>query len=64
MQGVSCRTRVLPQVLRPKRVPHAFPADMDGDVTAQSVSGLISVLESDRPLNGRWYDYKGEEIPW
>ena len=31
---------------------------------AQSVSGLISVLESGKPLNGRWYDFKGEEIPW
>ncbi len=30
----------------------------------QSVAGLISVLESGRPLSGRWYDYKGEEIPW
>lgn len=31
---------------------------------AQSVSGLISVLESGKPLNGRWYDFKSEEIPW
>ena len=32
--------------------------------TAQSAGGLISVLESDLPLNGRWYDYKHEVIPW
>lgn len=30
----------------------------------ESVSGLISVLESDLPLNGRWYDFKRESIPW
>jgi len=30
----------------------------------QSVSGLLSVLESDLPLNGKWYDYKQEAIPW
>ncbi len=29
-----------------------------------SVAGLISVLESGKPLVGRWYDYKHEEIPW
>ena len=33
-------------------------------VRAQSVSGLVAVLESGKPLNGRWYDFKGEEIPW
>ena len=30
----------------------------------QSAAGLISVLESERPLNGHWYDYAGKEIPW
>jgi len=30
----------------------------------QSVAGLISVLESGRPLNGHWYDFAGKEIPW
>jgi len=29
-----------------------------------SVSGMLSVLESNSPLNGHWYDYKAEEIPW
>ena len=29
-----------------------------------SVAGLISVLESDKPLSCHWYDYKHEEIPW
>jgi NAD(P)-dependent dehydrogenase (short-subunit alcohol dehydrogenase family) len=29
-----------------------------------SVSGMLSVLESNAPLNGHWYDYKAEEIPW
>jgi NAD(P)-dependent dehydrogenase (short-subunit alcohol dehydrogenase family) len=31
---------------------------------ATSAKGLLSVLESDLPLNGHWYDYKQEEIPW
>jgi NAD(P)-dependent dehydrogenase (short-subunit alcohol dehydrogenase family) len=31
---------------------------------AESAGGLISVLESGLPLNGHWYDYKHEEIPW
>lgn len=30
----------------------------------ESVSGMISVLESDLPMNGRWYDFKRETIPW
>ncbi len=29
-----------------------------------SVAGLISVLESDKPLSCHWYDYKHDEIPW
>lgn len=32
--------------------------------TQTSVAGLLSVLESDLPLNGHWYDYKQEAIPW
>ncbi|KAK9914895.1 hypothetical protein WJX75_002004 [Coccomyxa subellipsoidea] len=36
-----------------------------GLIDAQtSVAGLISVLESGKPLVGRWYDYKHDEIPW
>jgi len=30
----------------------------------QSAGGLIGVLESDLPLNGKWWDYKSEEIPF
>ncbi|KAK9829599.1 hypothetical protein WJX72_006821 [[Myrmecia] bisecta] len=30
----------------------------------QAVAGMLSVLESDLPLNGHWYDYKQEAIPW
>ena len=30
----------------------------------QSAAGLISVLESGRPLNGNWYDFAVKEIPW
>lgn len=30
----------------------------------ESTAGLMRVLESGRPLNGRFYSYKGEETPW
>jgi len=30
----------------------------------ESVAGLISVLESNKPLSCCWYDYKHDEIPW
>ena len=32
--------------------------------TSQSVSGLLSVIETEPQLNGRMFDYKHEEIPW
>jgi len=32
------------------------------DVT--SVKGMISVLEDQPELNGKWFDYKHEAIPW
>ena len=30
----------------------------------ECVSGLLAVIESDRELNGRWYDFAGKEIPF
>jgi hypothetical protein len=33
------------------------------DVT-ESVAGMLGVLESSKQLNGEWYDFKGEKIPW
>eukprot|EP00878_Enallax_costatus_P003038 GHUV01003236.1.p1 GENE.GHUV01003236.1~~GHUV01003236.1.p1 ORF type:complete len:275 (+),score=57.26 GHUV01003236.1:505-1329(+) len=30
----------------------------------QSVSGMLAVLESSKPLNGHWYAFDGKEIPW
>lgn len=30
----------------------------------ESAGGLIGVLESDQPLNGKWWDYKSEAIPF
>jgi hypothetical protein len=30
----------------------------------ESVAGMLAVLESSKPLNGEWYDFKGEKIPW
>lgn len=32
--------------------------------TNESVSGMLAVLESGRPLNGKWYDFAGKEISW
>lgn len=32
--------------------------------THTCVAGLLGVLESDKPLQGHWYDYAGKEIPW
>ncbi|KAG2484047.1 hypothetical protein HYH03_017137 [Edaphochlamys debaryana] len=30
----------------------------------ESAEGMLAVLESGQPLNGRFLDYKGQEIPW
>jgi hypothetical protein len=30
----------------------------------ESTSGILKVLEDGRPLNGRWYAFSGDEIPW
>eukprot|EP01025_Chloroclados_australasicus_P047997 TRINITY_DN5426_c0_g2_i1.p1 TRINITY_DN5426_c0_g2~~TRINITY_DN5426_c0_g2_i1.p1 ORF type:complete len:236 (+),score=22.76 TRINITY_DN5426_c0_g2_i1:52-759(+) len=36
-----------------------------GLITAeQSVAGMMDVLQSDRELNGCWYDYAGKPIQW
>lgn len=37
----------------------------EGSIDTQTcVEGLLAVLESDRQLNGRWYDFAGKEVPW
>lgn len=36
-----------------------------GDIgVEESAAGMLAVLESSLPLNGRWYDYTGRELPW
>ncbi|KIY96373.1 C-factor [Monoraphidium neglectum] len=30
----------------------------------ESAAGILKVLEDGRPLNGRWYSFNGDEIPW
>jgi hypothetical protein len=30
----------------------------------ESSSGIMKVLEDGRPLNGKWFSYSGDEIPW
>ena len=32
--------------------------------TKTSAAGLLSQLESDKVLNGKWYGWNNEEIPW
>ena len=35
-----------------------------GLITAQdSAEGMLKILETPG-MNGRWFDYKGEEVPW
>lgn len=29
-----------------------------------SVEGMLRVLESGKPLNGRWWAWDGKEVPW
>lgn len=57
----------------PPQTPHPPTAgwvrtdmtDWEGLIdTQECVEGLLRVLEGSKPLNGRWYDYKGTEIPW
>lgn len=31
----------------------------------RSSAGLLKVLEKEEEaINGRWFDYKGQEVPW
>ena len=30
----------------------------------ESVSGMLAVLESGKPLNGEWYHTSGRHLPW
>lgn len=57
-EGVTC-VLLHPGYVRTDMTSQAGLINVD-----QSVSGLLSVLESDLPLNGKWYDYKQEAIPW
>ncbi|WIA13036.1 hypothetical protein OEZ85_006644 [Tetradesmus obliquus] len=48
--------------------PGYVKTDMTGGAgwvdVEESSSGIMRVLEDGRPLNGRWYSYSGDEIPW
>ena len=48
--------------------PGYVSTDMNGhsgNIDAKtSVAGLLTQLESGKPLNGRFYGWNGEEIPW
>jgi hypothetical protein len=30
----------------------------------ECAAGLLGVLESGKPLNSKWYDFAGRQIPW
>jgi hypothetical protein len=30
----------------------------------ESATGIMRVLEDGRQLNGRWWSFSGDEIPW
>jgi hypothetical protein len=42
---------------------HIF-AEYAARVCVHSSAGLLGVLEGDKELNGRWYDYSGKVVPW
>eukprot|EP00882_Tetradesmus_deserticola_P012566 GHRQ01013319.1.p1 GENE.GHRQ01013319.1~~GHRQ01013319.1.p1 ORF type:complete len:240 (+),score=98.75 GHRQ01013319.1:569-1288(+) len=48
--------------------PGYVKTDMTGGAgwvdVEESSSGIMQVLGDGRPLNGRWYSYTGDEIPW
>ena len=44
--------------------PNAPPLPSPPPPLQESVSGMLRVLEDGRELQGRFYDYKGDEIPW
>ncbi|KAF6260680.1 hypothetical protein COO60DRAFT_1294220 [Scenedesmus sp. NREL 46B-D3] len=48
--------------------PGYVKTDMTGGAgwvdVEESSSGIMRVLEGGRPLNGKWYSYSGDEIPW
>ena len=48
--------------------PGYVKTDMTGGqgwvTVEESSGGILKVLEGGGQLNGRWYSYSGEEIPW
>jgi NAD(P)-dependent dehydrogenase (short-subunit alcohol dehydrogenase family) len=60
-QGITC-VLLHPGYVRTSMTGHQGLIDVD-----TCVSGLLSVLEGTGikgSINGRWFDYKKEEIPW
>lgn len=57
-QGSACSIASHP-------APSAWPVrDQNSSHFGPRPAGLLAVLESDRELNGRWYDFAGREVPW
>ncbi|GBF88259.1 hypothetical protein Rsub_00971 [Raphidocelis subcapitata] len=48
--------------------PGYVKTDMTGGAgyveVGESADGILKLLEDGRPLNGRWWSFSGEEIPW
>eukprot|EP00878_Enallax_costatus_P037327 GHUV01042151.1.p1 GENE.GHUV01042151.1~~GHUV01042151.1.p1 ORF type:complete len:192 (+),score=45.44 GHUV01042151.1:251-826(+) len=52
-------------LLHPGFVATDMTANIPGGIsTVESVAGQLKVLEDGRPLNGKFYSYTGEELPW
>jgi hypothetical protein len=38
---------------------------MPGSITTEeSVTSMLKILEDGRPIDGRFFSYTGEEVPW
>lgn len=59
------RRPVATTTLRPAGYVRTRMTNGNGLIDAhESASGMLAVLEGSLPLNGRWYDFAGREIPW
>lgn len=45
-------------------MPFGMYAEYAARVCVCLSAGLLGVLEGDKELNGRWYDYSGKVVPW
>jgi len=59
------KSKILTVVLHPGWVQTDMGGNNAPTTTEQSVAGLLSVIEGlDETKNGKFYDFKGKELPW